>query len=90
MGEKRANDFGLFDMHGNVWEWVEDVWHDTYDGAPDDGSAWNEGGDQNVRLLRGGSWDNGPGDVRSAIRDWFIMTIRIKNNGFRVARTVSR
>jgi formylglycine-generating enzyme required for sulfatase activity len=51
-----ANAFGLFDMHGNVWEWCQDVWHDSYNGAPIDGSAWLSGGDPNRRVLRGGSW----------------------------------
>jgi formylglycine-generating enzyme required for sulfatase activity len=53
-----ANAFGLSDLHGNVWEWCEDVWHPNYNGAPDDGRAWTTGGDQNYRVLRGGSWDS--------------------------------
>jgi formylglycine-generating enzyme required for sulfatase activity len=56
VGEKLANAWGLHDMHGNVWEWCEDVWHDNYYGAPTDGSAWLSGGDQNRHALRGGSW----------------------------------
>jgi formylglycine-generating enzyme required for sulfatase activity len=50
------NRFGLYDMHGNVWEWCQDVWHDNYEGAPTDGSAWMEGGNQQRRIIRGGSW----------------------------------
>ncbi len=51
-----ANAFGLFDMHGNVWEWCEDWWHNNYQGAPADGSAWKSDGDGRTRVLRGGSW----------------------------------
>jgi formylglycine-generating enzyme required for sulfatase activity len=57
VGRFGANAFGLHDMHGNVWECVQDVWHDSYAGAPSDGSAWMSGGDQSRRVLRGGSWD---------------------------------
>ena len=56
VGSFAANAFGLYDMHGNVWEWVEDCFHDNYEGAPDDGSAWTADGDCNSRVLRGGSW----------------------------------
>ncbi|MBS1790742.1 MAG: formylglycine-generating enzyme family protein [Acidobacteria bacterium] len=63
-----ANGFGLFDMHGNVWEWCEDVWHGNYDGAPTDGSAWLSGGDSSRRVLRGGSWDANGVNCRSAGR----------------------
>lgn len=64
-----ANDFGLYDMHGNVSEWCQDVWHDSYDGAPTDGSAWPEGGNQDRRIRRGGSWVNQPMNCRSAYRN---------------------
>jgi formylglycine-generating enzyme required for sulfatase activity len=63
-----GNAFGLHDMHGNVWEWCQDHWHDNYDGAPTDGSAWIEGGDESYRVRRGGSWINSPGICRSAFR----------------------
>ena len=63
-----TNTFGLSDMHGNVWEWCEDVWHDNYDGAPTDGSAWVEGGNSNRRIVRGGSWGYNPENCRSASR----------------------
>jgi formylglycine-generating enzyme required for sulfatase activity len=65
-----ANAFGLFDMHGNVYEWCEDVWHDNYSGAPTDGSAWLSGGDSSRRVLRGGSWDNFGRYCRSAYPYW--------------------
>ena len=65
---KVANAFGLYDMHGNVWEWCQDVWHGSYEGAPTDGSAWMEGGDQTGRVLRGGSWFFFPAFCRSALR----------------------
>jgi formylglycine-generating enzyme required for sulfatase activity len=63
-----ANAWGLYDTHGNVWEWCQDVWHDTYEGAPTDGSAWMEGGNQERRVLRGGSWVGDPRNCRSACR----------------------
>jgi formylglycine-generating enzyme required for sulfatase activity len=88
VGSFPANDFGLHDMHGNVWEWCADVWHDSYDGAPLDGSAWIEGGNQRLRVLRGGSWDNVPGGLRSADRDWYGPGDRGDLPGFRVARTL--
>jgi formylglycine-generating enzyme required for sulfatase activity len=56
VGQKQPNDFGLFDMHGNVWEWCEDVWHGNYDKAPTNGSAWTDGGNSDSRVVRGGAW----------------------------------
>jgi formylglycine-generating enzyme required for sulfatase activity len=63
-----ANAFGLSDMHGNVWEWCQDTWHEDYQGAPDDGSAWEDGQDSS-RVLRGGSWYFIPENCRSANRN---------------------
>jgi formylglycine-generating enzyme required for sulfatase activity len=74
-------------MHGNVWEWVQDVWHDSYAGAPIDGSAWMSGGYQSRRVLRGGSWFNSPQYLRSADRGWYSPDYRNFGIGFRIART---
>lgn len=63
-----SNGFGLFDLHGNVWEWCLDTWHDGYQGAPTNGSAWTRHGDDSYRVLRGGSWGNSPWYCRSANR----------------------
>ena len=78
MGSFPANEWGLRDMHGNVWEWCLDRWHANYEGAPADGSAWDDpesevvrskkDGDEGYRLLRGGSWDDLPRRCRSAVR----------------------
>jgi formylglycine-generating enzyme required for sulfatase activity len=79
-----ANAFGLYDMHGNVWEWCEDVWHDGYKGAPGDGSAWLSAGDSSLRVLRGGSWFNVGGLCRSASRLRYGACARDLDYGFRV------
>lgn len=84
VGSFPPNAFGLHDMHGNVWEWCQDVWHENYNGAPTDGSAWIEGGGSDWRLRRGGSWDFNPGNCRSATRYWFFPDNRNYNVGFRV------
>lgn len=88
VGSFKPNGFGLFDTTGNVWEWTEDCWHDSYVGAPGDGSAWTAGpgADCTVRVLRGASYYCFPRHVRSANR-WFHWTIyRSMYVGFRVAR----
>ena len=88
MAQKRPNAFGLFDMHGNVWEWVQDCWHGNYTGAPTDGSAWTTAClDSNYRVLRGGSWDFDPAGLRSAIRNRDTPDDRGNNYGLRLART---
>src|SRR5690606_35512407 len=84
--QKQPNAWGLYDMHGNVWEWCEDVWHDSYTGAPTDGSAWLTGGDQTRRVLRGGSWLDGfPWFLRSASRNGDAAGLRGVYLGFRFA-----
>ncbi len=87
VGQFPSNAFGLHDMHGNVWEWVQDVWYDSYAGAPSDGSARIGGGDASLRVLRGGSWDYTPQFLRSAYRIRYPPVIRYGNAGFRIART---
>ena len=79
-----ANAFGLSDMHGNVYEWCQDYWHDTYEGAPTDGSAWVEDGDSSRHVIRGGSWDAFPGDCRSAYRYGYYPVYDDVILGFRV------
>jgi formylglycine-generating enzyme required for sulfatase activity len=69
VGQFPPNAFGLYDMHGNVWEWCADTWHSNYDGAPTDGSAWTEKGNDNRSPLRGGSWFSLPNNCRSASRN---------------------
>lgn len=81
-----ANPWGLYQVHGNVWEWCEDVWNDDHDGAPADGSAWEAGGDQSLRVLRGGSWDIVPQGLRSAFRSRNSADDRYIAIGFRLAR----
>lgn len=80
-----ANAFGLFDMHGNLREWCRDTWHENYSGAPDDGTAWVEGGIAQKRVLRGGSWNVGPASCRSAARSSFNAETSLYDIGFRVA-----
>ncbi|WP_332876521.1 SUMF1/EgtB/PvdO family nonheme iron enzyme [Massilia sp. S19_KUP03_FR1] len=86
VGAFAPNPWGLLDMHGNVWEWVQDVVHDTYDGAPTDGSAWRNGGDQSRHILRGGCWLYHPRYLRSALRNGFSATMANDIVGFRVVR----
>jgi formylglycine-generating enzyme required for sulfatase activity len=88
VGSFKPNGFGLYDMHGNVWEWVEDSWHDTYDGAPTDGSAWLRDGDPSYRVVRGGSWRNETAQIRAAIRARRNANVRFDTLGLRVARTI--
>lgn len=68
VGSFPPNPFGLYDMHGNVWEWCADIWHENYSGAPNDGSAWLTDGDQSYCVQRGGSWIDRATNCRSAFR----------------------
>ena len=88
VGAFAPNAWGLFDMHGNVWEWVGDCWNDDYEGAPSDGSAWL-GGECYVRVLRGGSWGAPPRVLRAAYRGGITSGYRSSFVGFRVARTLT-
>ncbi len=87
VGTKKPNAFGLYDMYGNVWQWVEDCYEDSYSGAPTDGSAVTSK-DCSRRVLRGGSWSGEPDHLRSANRNGFITLFRIGNVGFRVGRVL--
>ena len=86
VGSFAANAWGVYDMHGNVWEWVEDCYNDSYEGAPTDGSAWESEG-CSARIVRGGTWGHGPGASRSAYRFGSTSDIRSYYDGFRVARS---
>jgi formylglycine-generating enzyme required for sulfatase activity len=84
VGQKQPNAFGIYDMHGNVWEWCQDRTHENYNGAPTDGSAWEDGSD-NRRILRGGSWADNAYYCRSANRNFNAPALRYNDsNGFRL------
>ena len=93
VGSYPANAFGLHDVHGNVWEWVEDCMHlRDYNGAPSDGSAWTsdrDDGEYHVRVLRGGSWAGNLSYLRSADRFDYLARDRYNYIGFRIARTLT-
>ena len=86
VGQFAANAWGLSDIHGNVFEWVEDCWHNDFNDAPDDGRAWREedGGNCNTRVLRGGSWFYSQDYARSAYRFRLDPYNRNDHLGFRV------
>ena len=92
VGEKKPNKFGLYDMHGNVWEWCEDVWHASYKDKPAElnatGAAWTVGG-SGSRVLRGGSWFSYPYGLNAAVRDGIDPVDRCWFIGFRLARTIA-
>ncbi|WP_442948684.1 formylglycine-generating enzyme family protein [Nostoc sp.] len=82
VGKFPPNPFGLFDMHGSIWKWCQDAWHENYKGAPTDGSTWVS--DNDYRLLRGGSWNYIPGHCRSAFRGYNARDARNNRVAFRV------
>ena len=85
VGRYKPNNYGLYDVHGNAWELVQDCWNDSYAGAPSEGRAWTLG-DCSRRVVRGGSWHNGPSGVRSATRDGTDHSFRSNTLGFRLAQ----
>jgi formylglycine-generating enzyme required for sulfatase activity len=86
VGQKAPNRFGLYDMHGNVWEWCKDAWHDSYTGAPSNGEAWLQSESEEFRVLRGGSWFGNHSDyLRSATRYCAPPDTGDFNIGFRCA-----
>jgi formylglycine-generating enzyme required for sulfatase activity len=89
VGEKKPNAWGFYDVHGNVWEWVEDDWHDSYEGAPQNGSAWIDKPRGSNRVIRGGSWDFDAQVCRSATRSLDAPDYRYNFVGFRLSRSVS-
>jgi formylglycine-generating enzyme required for sulfatase activity len=84
VGSFPANAFGVCDMHGNVWEWCADYWHEDYQGAPSDGIVWVIDGNWEYRILRGGSWDYSASFCRCASRFFENKNVRKKEFGFRV------
>ena len=88
VGRFAANAFGLYEMHGNVREWVEDCWHENYRGAPADGRVW-AGGDCTYRVVRGGSWGSSPQNLRFAKRFRNSPSVRYNSFGFRLIRELN-
>ncbi|MGD1871973.1 MAG: SUMF1/EgtB/PvdO family nonheme iron enzyme [Mastigocoleus sp.] len=84
VGSFPPNAFGLYDMHGNVYEWCEDTWHVNYNGAPTDGSAWIDNDNRSRRILRGGSWVGDSRSCRCANRSWTYSGLRGFGSGFRI------
>jgi formylglycine-generating enzyme required for sulfatase activity len=87
VGSFAPNSFGLYDMLGNVWQWVEDCYHDNYKGAPIDGSAWVMRSCSR-HVVRGGSWSDSPQELHSAVRNAVAPDARVVDLSFRVARTL--
>jgi formylglycine-generating enzyme required for sulfatase activity len=82
------NAFGLYDMHGNVWEWCSDVWNENYEGAPVDGKSWDTGKIPYLRMIRGGGWDSLGAECRSNSRNRMTSTIRLNNIGLRIVADI--
>ena len=97
VGSFEPNPWGLYNVHGNVWEWCEDTWHENYKGAPMDGRAWvskrmsrgRPGNQSSSRVVRGGAWFDYPWDLRSALRVRYPTVLRNSYCGFRLARTLT-
>lgn len=89
VGSFRPNAFGLYDMEGNVWEWVDDIWHDSHEGTQANGTAKLQSGDPTYRVIRGGSWHNETELVRPAIRFKRHSKVQFDTLGFRVGRTMA-
>jgi formylglycine-generating enzyme required for sulfatase activity len=87
VGSFAPNAFGLYDMAGNAWQWTQDCYHESYSGAPSDGSSWISG-ECRYRVLRGGAWDGHPPSFRSARRGWHVPVSGTVHSGFRVAKTL--
>jgi len=87
VGSFLPNGFGLYDMHGNVWSWAEDCYHDSAAGAPSDGVAWTTG-NCSSRVIRGGAWADPPEFLRAAFRNSSPTELRDYSGGFRLARTL--
>ena len=89
VGRKKPNAWGLYDMHGGIDEYCQDLWHPNYEGAPADGSAWIENGEKELRVLRGGSWYDLAEHCCSSHRNYYTATEPSEDHGFRVAITAS-